>query len=185
MPDLYRVFPYDPDAAPHEPGGALHAPRDRQGNGRVDNPGRYGVVYFAASPAAAAAERFQSFAGRRVTPAHLRGGRSGLPLALANVSVRRDDARNLDDPAALQEHALIPSDVATRDRHVTQAWALRLWEAGFPGVRYWSAIEAKWPVIARWSLDDVRVEQVEPLTVFHAALREAAALLGIEIGRSR
>lgn len=187
MPDLFRVFPFIAGAAPGEPGGVRYVPRHRQGGGRVDNPEIYGVAYFAADPAAAVAERIQGFRGRTLSARDLRVRVGGRPAVLALARMRAPAAEcDLDSPAALARRTMVPSDVATRRRATTQGWARAIYEEhAFRGVRYWSAIEAKWPVIARWSLDGVRVESIETLTVFHPALREAARQLDIGIGRGR
>lgn len=184
-PELFRVFPWVDGAPPRAAGGALHVPRDRQGAGRVDHPERYGVLYLASSAPAAVAERLQGFRGTRLTGADLRvrsGGRS-VPLALARFVGAEGMECDLDAPAPLAERSLIPSDVATRDRTITQAWASRIRaEHRWHGVRYWSSLEAKWPVVARWSFEDLEVQDVEPLTVSHPALRDAAVFLAIAIG---
>jgi len=59
VPDLYRVFPYLPKAAPGEPGGALYIPP--QGGGRLDNPDLYSVFYAGNAEAGAVAEAFGRF----------------------------------------------------------------------------------------------------------------------------
>lgn len=187
MPDLFRVSPMIEGAPDHEPGGALYVPRHRQGSGRVDNPEHYGTFYAAASPVAAVAERLQGFRGLKLSPVDLRvpgPTRRRVPLAITRYETLDDHDRDLDHPRALEEHDLIPSDIATRDRAVTQGWALRIWrEQRWRGVRFWSSLEAKWPVIARWTVDDLRVREVETLTMFHPAVRQAADFLAIEIGR--
>ena len=182
--DLYRVFPSLRGAGEAEPGGPLYVARERQGSGRIDNPETYGVLYLAATPVAAVAERFQGFRGRRLTPRHLKAGMSGREgvWALGSYRSRRVRECDLDDPRPLLERELRPSDIATRDRLLTQRWAREIHdERRWPGVRYWSVLEAKWPVVARWSWEDLVVEDVEPLTLFHPAVREAAGLMAISI----
>jgi hypothetical protein len=72
VPALYRVFPYLADAAKSEPGGALYVPP--QGGGRIDNPGKYSVLYLSDAAAGAVAEAFGRFP--EWTPAILEGGPS-------------------------------------------------------------------------------------------------------------
>lgn len=159
-------------------------PQQRQGSGRADNPDHYATLYLGGSPLAAVAERLQAFRGMSLNAADLRltafGTRSRL--GLARLSIEDGAECDLDHPEPLAERGLVPSDVATRDRSLTQAWALHIWrERRWRGVRYWSALEAKWPVIARWAIDDVTVEEVEPLSLLHPAVREAALFLSIDI----
>src|SRR5438046_2058659 len=71
--------------------------------------------------------------------------RRGLPLALARLEL--DDAAelvDLDEPRILAAHALRPSAVATRRRHVTQPQALALHRQGADGIRWWSTFESLW-----------------------------------------
>ena len=47
---LYRCFAWDERAGPAGPDGPLWFPRIYQGEGRHDNPDRYGCLYLSASP---------------------------------------------------------------------------------------------------------------------------------------
>jgi hypothetical protein len=80
-----------------------------------------------------------------------------------------------------------PSEVATRTRTVTQAYALRLFGEApdAVGLRWWSTLEAS---LINLTLFDraaphVSVVDVEQLTVGHTAVVEAAELLGLTSGR--
>ena len=143
---LYRVFRSVAGASSDAPGGPLFVPRERQGAGRHDSPGRYGAFYAARTPIAAVAESIQAFRGRELGEDDLARA-DGSALALAEL----DDApleaamlRDLDDPAVLVAEAWRPSWVAGRDRAVTQAMAVRVFEAGGLGLSWWSTLDASW-----------------------------------------
>jgi hypothetical protein len=142
---LYRCFAWDEGARASQPDGALWFPRIYQGDGRHDNPDVYGCVYLADREVSCVVEQLARFRGRGLVPGAL--VRRGLPLALGALELP-DDAEfiDLDDPAVLTAHALRPSNVATRDRGVTQPQALALHEAhpSAAGLRWWSVYEALW-----------------------------------------
>jgi hypothetical protein len=110
--------------------------------------------------------------------------RAGVPLALAQLEFH-DDAplMDLDDPSVLIEAGLRPSEVATRMRAVTQRHALRLFDGhpGLMGLRWWSTIEASLVNLTLFdrALPALEVVHVTPLTLTHAAVRQAADLLGL------
>ena len=142
------------------------------------------MLYLATHALAAVAERFQGFRGRSIGPEHLRVGPlgEGSAYALAAYRASAGSECDLDHPEPLVERGLVPSDIATHDRTITQAWALALFsEERWMGVRYWSALEAKWPVVGRWDWSDLLVLGVEPLTTAHPAVREAADFLAVEL----
>jgi hypothetical protein len=111
--------------------------------------------------------------------------RAGVPLALAQLAFH-DDTRvmDLDDPAALVDAGLRPSEVATRTRSVTQSYALRLFDEhpGLYGLRWWSTVEASLFNLTLFDRAQPQLEIVEvtPLTIGGFAVREAAELLGLE-----
>ena len=114
MPTLYRVFPYLKNSAEDEPGGARYVPS--QGGGRIDNPGRFSVLYLSDAAPGAIAEAFGRFP--EWTPAILEGS-PGLPGSVRAIARYRLPADacvcNLDDPSQLLKLGLRPSDVVTRD----------------------------------------------------------------------
>ncbi|CAN5740450.1 hypothetical protein BH23CHL8_BH23CHL8_12890 [soil metagenome] len=184
---LYRVFRSASGADSAARGGPLHVPRDRQGAGRHDSPGRYGAFYAARTPEAAVAESIQAFRGRDLSDADL-GLVDGSVLALATF----DDAalgrlKDLDDPAVLLTEGWRPSGVASRDRVTTQAMAVRVFEAGGLGLSWWSTLDAAWTnvtlfaerTIARGAL--IPAGTSERLSVHHPALVAAADHLAIPI----
>lgn len=184
---LYRIYRSRADALPAGRGGPLHVPRDRQGSGRHDSPGRYGAFYAARSPEAAAAEAIAAFRGRDLADTDLDMA-DGSRLALATF----DDSAlgsltDLDEPAVLLAHAWRPSGVASRDRQVTQAMAARLFDAGASGLSWWSTLDSAWTnvtLFAERTIDAgalILASEPEPLSVRHPALVAAAEHLAIAL----
>ncbi len=179
------MFPSLPERGPREEGGPLHAPRERQGTGRHDNPDHYGAIYLSGDPEAAIAERIQGFRGQSLTDDDLRrqdGSRYALvPLDEARLGALVD----LDDPAELVRRGIQPSRVAIRNRAVTQPIALSLYREGLPGFLWWSTLEASWTnatLFAERAIPKLRIAgQPETLSVDHSALRVAADLLGVHL----
>ncbi len=207
---LWRLLPWQRESPPGDPGGALWFPRELQGTGRHDNPDRYGCMYASELAISAVAEALAPFRGAgSLVPGML--VRAGAALALARIDLGGGgliaDAGevadpgvdgtsavaegegllvDLDDPRTLQKSRLYPSVVATRRRSVTQAYAARLFDAqpNAVGLRWWSTLEAS---LINVTLFDragphMSVVDIEELTVEHAAVREAAELLGLVVG---
>jgi hypothetical protein len=181
--NVFRVLARDPRAKPAEPGGPLFFPRPFQGTGRHDNPDRYGCLYVAASAASAIAEALAPFRGSGTLDDTMLV-RSGRRVALATLDL--DDTAelvDLDDPAVLVSEALRPSQVATRDRNVTQAGAARLHDdhPAAAGLRWWSTLEASWPNLTLFDRATplLTVADERELDVADDAVREAGELLGL------
>ena len=179
---LHRCFAWDERARAAEPDGPLWFPRVYQGEGRHDNPDRYGCLYLSASPLSTVVEQLARFRGQRLLPSLLR--RRGLPLALADLELdAAAELLDLDDPVVLRRERLRPSYVATRDRRITQPQALALHDrhrkaAGF---RWWSTYEAAWinvTLFDRAALQ-VRVRSVRALSLEHPTIVEAAEFFGL------
>ena len=185
MTPLYRVFPWRPEAAPGEPGGALFVHRLLQGGGRHDNPHVYGALYLSRHAHSAVAERLRRLAATPVADRRF-VFQDGRRLALAALDDRPLGVlTDLDDPRALLDRSLRPSMVATRDRQRTQEMALSLFDEGGPGFAWWSAIEAAWVNVTLFAERAVKgldlLAEPEPLTVGHPAVREAAAALDLRL----
>lgn len=177
MTYLFRVFPWLPEARSGHPGHALFVAG--QGSGRIDNPDRYRVLYASDQPAGACAEVFDY---KPIWNVGMLRGTPGLPAsirALATIKLNDDVLIcDLDDAARLVGLSLRPSDVVTRDRIVTRAWAIRLFEENrWGGIRWWSYYDARWGSHGVWELDALTVEAVEALTLDHPAVVEASAVL--------
>jgi hypothetical protein len=182
--EIFHTFPMRRGAAAEAPGGALYVPRPRQGFGRFDAPDRYGAFYFSTVAVSAVAEQIQPFRGRRLPGSALRRA-DGSTLALARLELEGADLVDLDDPPRLTERRLRPSKVATGDRTRTRPIAVRIFDEQRDGLLWWSALEASWPngvLFAERALRRCRLLERPPrLTADHPAVREAAALLAIEV----
>ncbi len=177
---LFRVFPFDLSAAEREPGGALFVPAG--GKGRVDSPlpRAYSVLYAGSTPECAIAERFGAF---DVWDRDLIEARPASPLlrrsrfALAAYELPDDVAiRVLDDAPTLVSEGLRPSDVVTRDRALTQAWAARIYGRGdHAGISWWSYYEPVWHSIGVWEHEKLQpLGHPEILSVGDSRVRAAA-----------
>jgi hypothetical protein len=189
---LYRVFRATERAAPTARGGALYVPRERQGAGRHDSPGRYGAFYAARSAVAAVAETIQVFRGRELEAEDLEPA-DGSSLRLAIL----DDAAlsplfDLDEPSLLVEERWHPSGVVSRDRLVTQAMAVRAFERGALGLSWWSSLESAWTNVTLFAERTIErgalilAGPAEPLDLGHPAVVAAADHLAMPMaGRRR
>ena len=176
---LYRVLPWLRDAAPGEPGHALYVP-EPQGKGRADNRGTYNVLYLSSAPSGAVAETF----GELAVWSSEMFVRPGLPRSVrALVAYDLPDEApvfDLDDARALDALGLRPSQVVTRDRVVTQRWALAIYEQDrWVGVRWWSYYDPKWYSYALWDISTLapQRETIRPLTIDEPAVIQAAETL--------
>ena len=97
-----------------------------------------------------------------------------------------DDLRilDLDDPRALLERALRPTQIVERNLAVTQSWAHAIWDERDPhdaaalqwqAVQWWSYHRPTWEVIASWERPEL--VRVEALRLDHPAVVEAAQAL--------
>ena len=171
---LYRVFPYDAAAPPSQPGGALYTPLGAAG--RIANPDLYNELYLSNSAAGALSEAFGRF-DTWTQEMFVQGDR---PYALASYELPdRAAICDLDSPGRLLAYDLRPSDVVSRERGVTQAWAARIHRSKkWIGVAWWSRYDSRWRSLALWNRKQLRLKQgPEVLALDHAAVREAAALL--------
>ncbi len=144
---LWRVFPWDADAADGEPFSLRSVPPvEKQIGGRFDNDAT-SVLYLGETPEHAVAEVLRQFRGRSLKPAHLR--QHGFPLALVEVTVPGQilaEAPDLADPEVLLRYGLRADTLALpeSERAITQAVSRKLYDAGLRGFRWWSAIHGGW-----------------------------------------
>lgn len=177
MPSLYRVFPFDANAAPDEPGGALYVPP--QGAGRIDNPSLYAVLYLSDAAQGAIAEAFGRFP--EWTPAILAGSPAlpGSVRAIAEYELSDNAAVcNLDDAKRLVSLKLRPSEVVTRNYTTTRGWAQAVYEKGeWAGVRWWSYYESQWGSVGLWKCDSLKLHGVRVLTLQDPDLVDASRIV--------
>jgi hypothetical protein len=179
---LHRCFAWSERAEATAADGPLWFPRIYQGDGRHDNPDRYGCLYLADREVSAVVEQLARFRGQRLIPEML--VRRGLPLGLASIELPdRAQVIDLDDPGVLAENDLRPSLVATRRREITQPQALALYRKHrfAVGLRWWSVYESLWANVTvferaarRLSLSGIR-----RLALDEQVVAEAATFLGL------
>lgn len=177
---LYRVFPWLASAREGEPGHELYV-AEPSGAGRVDNPSRYHGLYLSDSPVGAVAEAFGTLK-RWTAQMFVRPDLPGSLRAVAAYEVADDVAIfDLDDAASLASLGLRPSQVVTRERAVTQKWALAIYEQGkWAGVRWWSYYDPAWYSYAVWDLTALTLnpEAVQPLSIDASPVLDAAEVMG-------
>src|SRR5919204_554496 len=100
-------------------------------------------------------------------------------------NAERGEFLDLDDPAVLRRERLRPSHVATRNREVTQPWALRLHDAhpDIGALPWWSTLEASWQNVTVFdrAARALKLLRTQQLTVDHPVVREAADVLGLRV----
>jgi hypothetical protein len=178
----WRVFPWDPEAKPGQQFSPSYV-HPTQGAGRFDLPGER-VLYLAETAVHAVAEKLQRFRGHRLERADLL--ESGKPLALVECDIPAGTRiADLCDPAVLVRHALRPDRLASGRKTETQAVATALREAGYDGLRWWSALTGDWHTIVlflgRVGVATLRYLTPEPLALTHPAVKEAVTALGIRL----
>ena len=181
---LYRCFAWDASARPAETDGPLWFPRPYQGDGRHDHPALYGCLYLSERPVSCIVEQLARFRGQRLTPPLLK--RRGLPLAVATLELQPEATLiDLDDPAVLRREKLRPSIVGTRERAITQAQAQTLHDRHpkAAGLRWWSTHESLWINVTLFhrAAKQLRLQEVEELTLEDARLLEAVQFLGFQV----
>lgn len=179
----WRVFPWDERAPPGARFSSSHVPNPT-GRGRFDLPRDLSpVLYVAETRAHAVGEMLQAWRGQRLRDAHLT--RANLPLALVEVHVPPGSGRRLADlcdPAYLATTGTAPDTTASRSRQRTQPVARAAWDAGHHGLRWWSSFWGEWHTVVLFTArirGALRFGEPEVLTVGHAAVAEAAELLGM------
>ena len=185
--ELWRAFPWDP-GAPAGKRFSITYVTPLQGKGRFDLPGvPAAVLYLAETPEHAVAEMIQHYRGQVLDEADLRIAGHPLALVALRPSMRiRKAVIDLCDPGVLARLGIRPDETASRDRRRTQGIAARIHAAGHAGLRWWSALSGDWHtvILFRNRLGRFPAHGTpEPLTLEHAAVREAARALGVRLGR--
>ena len=178
---VFRVFPSRPDAAEDEPGHPLYLHPD-QGTGRCDNPALYRAAYVAASASGAIGETFAHLSrwSRAMLAFPVVTGAERM-LGVYSLNEEEHPLLDFDDPTALLERALRPTDIIIRNRPRTQHIARDAFsEKSWSGLSWWSMHRPQWTLHMLWQLDGVTVEDVQPLPG-HPALRDAGRLLAKQV----
>ena len=184
MLNLYRVIPFVPGARKGEPGHPLYFPPN-QGMARVDNLNHYAVGYLATSGSCAVSESFGFFSAW--DSMMLRPVKT-LPESrwvIANYTLKPESAIfDMDDAANLLKLKIRPSRVVTRDRAVTQSWALKVYKKKVSsGVSWWSFYNPDWSCVGLWDLSKLKVKEIEELTLENSWVEEASRATNTPIFR--
>lgn len=177
MVTLFRVFPWVPASKEGSPGHPLFVPG--LVGGRIDNPERYLALYLSDDGGGACAE---AFAYKPAWDTGMLRGPPGLPGSVQALATYTLDPAvavcDLDDAERLVELEMRPSQVVTRDRAATTAWALRIFrEQRWGGIRWWSYYDPRWGSHGIWAIDALTVVAVDALDLDHPFIREAAEVL--------
>lgn len=180
----WRVFPWDPQAAPGQQLSPSYV-APHQGSGRFDLADT-GVIYLAETPEHAVAEKIQRFRGQMLEAYDLT--ESGRPLALVECQVEAHvlpHIADLCDWNILAKHALGPDIIASRQLAKTQAVSRMLSDAGYVGLRWWSALSGDWHSVVlflgKLAPNSLRYAEPEELTLDHRAVLEAAVSIGVRV----
>src|SRR5450755_4328624 len=166
----YRVFPHLPEATWGAAGHAMHA--DRQGSGRLDNPGHYRIWYLTLEPGGAVAETFGDIgewdSGMFEFPP-IPGSRRALATYLLDDNI---PLLNLDDAWNLYTRGLRPTQIIARNRAATQAWALNVYNERngrgtrtWHGITWWSYHRPQWRILGYWGDTTPQLLDVQELTL--------------------
>lgn len=186
---VWRVCPWDPDAAAGTPFSPQYVPAG-QGSGRFDIPGlSSGVLYLAETPEHAVAERIQHYRGQLLDDEDLFAARRRLALVAVTLPEgTRDRVADLGDPKVLVRLGVRADETASRHRSTTQRIAAKVHARKHAGLRWWSAFFGEWHAVVLFR-DRVKAALVydppEAITLENPALRDAAELLGVRIARPR
>jgi hypothetical protein len=184
---LWRVFPWNPDAAEGERFSAAFV-LGGQGNNRFDLVGDpRGVIYLAETEDHAVAEMIQGLRNGSdpLTTDDLTvwGHRYAIVSATLDPTVWSDIA-DLCEPSTLASIEITAERPAMRDRSSTQRIAATLYERGHAGLRWWSAFWGEWHSVVlfrdRLSAGALIYGQPVPLDVSTPAVQSAAHLLDID-----
>jgi hypothetical protein len=138
------VFTWNGSAMGAARGGPLFVPREQQGAGRHDAPEKYGAWYCSRDAVSAVAESMAFARGRSLHDGDFVTAR-GTVRAVVGLQIEDGiSVLDLDDPQILVERRLRPSQVATRQRPITQRIATALFDEGATGFLWWSTLDAAW-----------------------------------------
>jgi RES domain-containing protein len=176
----WRVFPWDPKAAAGQPYSPSYV-YPHQGSGRFDLK-ETAVLYLAETAEHAVAEKLQRFRGQKLAAYDLT--ESGHKLALVECvppAPVLEKIADLCDPQVLLKHALRPDLLASTQKTRTQGAAKELYDSGYAGLRWWSALSGDWHTVVLF-LDraaNLEYRSPTPLSLNHPNVIDAAAAIGV------
>lgn len=173
----YRIHAWLPTARPGESGHPLYVHPGRKDN-RIDNPDEYQALYLADSPSCAFAE---VFANHHTWTPDLLKPPPFLVGSVRAISTFEGDLEimHLNDPAKLSVIGQKPSRIVTKNRLLTRAWALDIFEGRtVDGVSWWSYHDPDWVSLGVWNASALTVVETRPLTTSTPGFTEARAILG-------
>ncbi len=182
---LYRVFPYNANAAVDQPGGALFLPVG--GFGRFDNATLYRAFYSSLEPEGAIIERFGDFDTWHPNNFFARIAAADEPLPLSIATYEADiTIVNLARVEQLRELGVERvTEIVTRNRTSTQDLAARAFEtlSDRAGLAWWSFHVPEWTNVMLWRSDGLQLlEAPQPLGVKHPLVIETAHMAHRQIG---
>lgn len=184
---LWRAFGWDAAATWGARGSPSYVQSGQHG-GRFDLHDQPPVLYLGEATAHALGEVLQAFRGRALRASHLL--RNGKPLAIVSVELPPAVLAALSDctdALTLERLQIRPDELAHHDRAVTQAVARRLYDAGVPGFRWWSALTGGWHSVVLFADRCLPTDSTWgtpiPVTVAHPDVKAAADRLGIMLRR--
>lgn len=136
------------------------------------------MLYLSSAPAGAVAEAFGRLDIWSASMLREAGSTGAMRVIAEYELADPTPVLDLDDLAGLAALGIRPSEVVTRDRAVTQAWAVRAYRTHrWAGIRWWSYYDARWYSYGLWDIAGLRSREVRPLSLEEPALLEAATVL--------
>ncbi|MCD4814686.1 RES family NAD+ phosphorylase [bacterium] len=184
--NLYRHFRWEPTKKPNERGGALWIPTLLQGAGRHDIS-ETGVLYGTEDPISSIAEVLQNFRNLKdkISQRYFEHP-DGTVHAIVKIHLE-GNVKIIDCCRAknLIDLNIEPAYIATHDRELTQSVSRKLYEKGYDGFKWWSALESKWVNVTLFgSRVSGKVKIIDGPTVLNIDMPEvisAAEWMGIKL----
>ena len=101
---------------------------------------------------------------------------SKIPNNLPNLTfLNCDNTKITEIPNNLQNLKVRPSRVITRDRAVTQSWALKVFKGGkSAGISWWSYYNPDWSCVGLWDLSKLKTTHIDALGLDNSWVDEAS-----------
>jgi len=181
---IWRCFSWDGRSkSGHGFGSPLYVPVNLQGVGRFDIVKSDGVFYASLDKESAIAEYLKVFRGLAISHENLQASH-GLVKALAAYEVNPVNIADLRDPKVLDKTHIQPARIMSRDREVTQQIAQGIYDKGYDGLFYWSALQSEWSNVALFISkvkSKLKIATVERLKITSDELLAAAGRVDVQI----